>query len=53
MLILNDEDLEKKIASKKLQYQTELNDLTQQHEIETQELSLIVDELIKIDMVAK
>lgn len=53
IVVLGDEDLNNKISSKKEEYETELNNLVNEHKEKSEQLSTIVDNLYKIDMVAK
>jgi len=53
IVLLNDEMLKEKIVNKKLEYEQELNNLLEDHGKSLEQLSSIVDDLFKIDMVAK
>jgi hypothetical protein len=51
--ILGDQDLENKINIKKSEYESQIDDLTEQHNIKTEEIASITNDIINIDMVAK
>jgi len=53
VLVLDDEELQNKIEERKEIYEEQIAVLTQQHADATAEVALIVDDLQKIDMVAK
>jgi len=53
VMILEDKELEDKINIKKIEYESQINLLTKQHEEKTQLVASIVDDLNRIDMVAK
>lgn len=53
VMILEDKELETKIATKKLEYEKQIDELSIEHEEKTKQIALINDDLIRIDMVAK
>jgi len=53
VIILDDEELQNKIEAKKSEYEKEIDDLTDEHKEKSSKLAVIVDNLFKIDMVAK
>ena len=53
ILILDDEDLQKKVEDRKAEYESQMSELVVRHDELVEEVAAIVDNLNKIDMVAK
>jgi len=53
IIILGDEELQHKVENKKLEYEVQITELTEQHSIKIKEVAVVVDNLNVIDMVAK